>query len=311
MKLSIIITTLKDPHLTSTIRSIRETAGDEPEIIVVSDGFPLPVEKDLFGNNVKPIINSERIGVGPSRTLGALHAQGDYILICDSHMRFLPGWYDTALPQLHPDVLFCATCLGLDSEAMDPRKPKGKYCGATIQLFGQDPNAPAKNRVLESTWNKIEPEPGAEICAPMGAAYFWGRETFLSLNPLEHLKTWGSDETAMAIKAWLCGRSVRLMRDVSIGHIFLRGHERQPFKVPVGHVAYNKLWIIETMLCYGDSEICEFLQQGMMQVYGGGELTEARKLLQQMAPFVELERKRNLNRFVYDFDWLIKKFNLV
>lgn len=311
-KLSIIITTLNDPDLPETLRSIRETTEGRTEVIIVSDGAPLPKHAELLPSGVRGIVNSRRIGVGPSRTLGALNAGNDLLLICDSHMRFLPGWYEKAMNRIadRPYTLHCATCLGLDSEAMDPAWPKSKYYGATIRLFGPDTNNRARNRVLESVWNPTPPEDDAEICAPMGAAYFWPRSLFLELNPLEHLKSWGSDETAMAIKIWMSGGEVRLMRNVEIGHVFLRGNEKQPFTVPVGHVAFNKLWIIETML-WEDPVIYQYLHEKMLLVYGGGELTEAKKILAQHWASVEVERVRNRSRFNVPFSRVIQKFKLL
>lgn len=131
MSLSIIIASLNDQEETlATIQSIRATAGDEPEIILVDDCSGTSMARDWrFRNhlNLKLVSNSLRCGCGPSRHIGALHATGDWLLITDSHMRFTDGWLDnwvTASRSIPLDKVFstvlCATCLGLDKNHMDP-----------------------------------------------------------------------------------------------------------------------------------------------------------------------------------------------
>src|SRR5438128_3220069 len=101
MILSILITNLNDSvQLKETISSIRLTAP-EAEIVVVDDASTEPFSFSPEGGGPDLFIRNEaRCGVGPSRHIGALHAAGDWLLIVDSHMRFVPGWYDLARASL-------------------------------------------------------------------------------------------------------------------------------------------------------------------------------------------------------------------
>lgn len=121
-KLSIIINVLNDQEeLTATIHSIRQTAGEFPEIIVVDDCSDQRALIDPRDKNLKLVRNQVRIGCGASRHVGAIEARGEYLLIIDSHMRFEPGWYEEALSRItaKPDTIYCGTCLGLGEGQMD------------------------------------------------------------------------------------------------------------------------------------------------------------------------------------------------
>lgn len=120
--LSIIINVLNDQEeLTATIHSIRETAGDRPEIIVIDDCSNEKVLVDPRDKNLKLVRNQVRVGCGASRHIGAIHARGVYLLLIDSHMRFEPGWYEEAVARLqaNPDTIYCGTCVGLGEGQME------------------------------------------------------------------------------------------------------------------------------------------------------------------------------------------------
>src|SRR5882672_2230308 len=125
MTLSIIITTLSDSDLPNTLHSIRETAGDLPEVIVVSDSPTFSFQDNTTGYD-HLIRNTQRCGVGPSRVIGLQHATGDYVLIIDSHSRFPQGWYEKVIARLEarPKTLTCFEMCGLDSDHMDLNNPK-------------------------------------------------------------------------------------------------------------------------------------------------------------------------------------------
>jgi glycosyltransferase involved in cell wall biosynthesis len=310
MKLSIIVTTLSDPDLENTIRSIRETAGLNVEIVVVNDNGQLPASslKPSELGEIKFITNSHRCGVGPSRTIGVHHAKGEYVLIIDSHMRFAPGWYEEALRRIEgrPHTIHCATMAGLDATHMDVSNPASLYYGGTINVFGKDPNNGSKSQILESVWNKTPPDDDAEIASVLGASYFMPRDWFLKLDALRHLRTWGSDETSLSIKSWLAGGDCRLMRNVIIGHVY-QAQGKQPFKVPYGHTLFNRLFLIHTLL---PDALRDELLEKMPLTYGGGEFWTAKKMIEENWHLIEVERARNHAMFVRDFGWLREKFQL-
>lgn len=305
-KLSIVVTTFDDPQLSATIKSIRDTAGAEPEVIVVNDGNPNYI---LCGDGMNYLhTNPHRCGVGPSRTIGVHHAKGEYVLIIDSHMRFTSGWYETAMKRIEgrPNTIHCATMAGLDETHMDVDHPVSYYYGATINVYGRDQNKTGDWQILEAVWNRGIPIADEEIAAVMGAAYFMPRDWFLKLDALRHLRSWGSDEVALSVKSWLCGGECRLMRNVIIGHVY-QAQGKQPFKVPYGHTLFNKLFLIHTLL---PDDLRDDLLGKMCLAFGGGEFFTAKKFIEESWPLIEVERARNRAMFTRDFNWLRQKFSL-
>lgn len=297
-KLSIIITCLDDHDLWNTINSIENTAGGKAEIIVVDDGSKTVPNHDT--PYVRVLRNSSRCGVGPSRTIGVHYATGDYVMIIDSHMRFKPGWYEEVMRRVEsrPKTIHCAVCAGLDSKHMDVNNPKGRYYGARFELFGPDPNRAGSYRILEGTWNKEPPADDAELSCLMGACYVMPKQWFLHLDALRYLRSWGCDEQMLSLKCWLAGGDIRLMKPVEVGHVFLQGDERPPYKTPVGHIAYNKLFLRHTLL----PEV-KFSDTQWVTVYGGGELSTGMKMASESSYLFETEKARNASIFKHNFQW--------
>lgn len=311
MKLSVVIASLNESDLQNTIYSIRDTAGSRPEIIVVDDSSNMPVlvVDDIGEDNTHVIHNPIRCGVGPSRTIGALHASGDYLLLVDGHMRFTENWYDKALIRLasRPKTIHCAQCVGLTTQQMDPMQSTQRYWGGTLNIYGQDRSGNGKMQVLEPIWGpKVDDD--AEIPCVMGACYFITRDWFLYLNPLAHLRSWGEDETMLSLKCWLAGGDVRFFGDVQIGHKFLTNGERQRFSVPVGYTVYNKLFAIRTLLA---PPLAKRLEELYKPTVPPRDRISAEMILRDNAASIALEYSRNHQvLFKHSFEWFVERFGL-
>lgn len=300
MTLSIVIASYNDnDQLAATVASIRATAGEGPEIVVVDDCSVRPIN---FIPNVKLVRNSRRIGCGPSRFVGAMKAVGEYLLICDSHMRFASGWYEAAMTKLRPKVLHCGRCLGLGKD-MNVDAPEGAYSGATWNFCGPDRAFPRLNQVLECVWAAEQEGDDYEIPAVMGAIYFLQREWFIQMNPLRHLHLWGGDEQELSLKAWLSGGEIRLLKSVRVGHLFRQGQVSNSFVMP-HHVMYNKLLVAHTCL---PPEMATRLQNKMQRNLQYGI---ALKNLRDDWHLIETERAYNERIFTRSFQWLLDKFKL-
>lgn len=123
MRLSIIIPVLNDhQEVNNTIASIRQTAGQLPEIIVVDDASQPPVELVKDVGDTKLIRLDTRVGAGQARHIGAVASSGTHLLLLDSHMRFEQGWYETAMNRItqpgRENVVHCGSCCGLEPEDM-------------------------------------------------------------------------------------------------------------------------------------------------------------------------------------------------
>ena len=315
--LSIIITSHNDPEQTAlTMASIRETAPSHVEVVIVDDCSATPLHHYIKPNEqTKLIRNHHRCGCGPSRHIGALNAGGEWLLICDSHMRFTPGWFEAwnRYP-VGPDserMVFCATCLGLDSEHMDVNNPVGEYHGATLSLYGPDRNDPkGPMQVFEAVWwlESSDPDDGRELAAIMGACYFVSRDWFLFLSPTRYLRTWGCDEQMISLKSWLAGGSVRLAKSVKIGHKFLiKGKEKQCWGAPHGDFVWNKLFAMNTLL---PPDLAVKLSNLLLSGSATGDNEAAKRLYRDNYHIVATERAMNKTLFTRDFDWYCAKFGI-
>lgn len=323
--LSIIIASHNDANQTAlTLASIRETATPDVEVIVVDDCSATPlchyVKPD---EHTKLVTNRHRCGCGASRHIGALHATADWLLLCDSHMRFSQGWLEawrkfdlseggtTAQLEKNNMNVYCATCLGLDSKHMDVNEPTCEYHGATFNLFGPDRNNP-KNppQVFECVWLPREPDvkDGDELPAVMGAAYFISRSWFFELSALRFLSMWGGDEQALSLASWLAGGSVRMARSVRIGHKFLiEGREVQAWSAPPGVIVFNKLFLVNAML---ETSIADRLTGLLLANVDPREADAAKKLYRDQYFIVAQERARYRKLFTRSFAWYCDKFQI-
>lgn len=307
MKLTVVITCLNDPHVEATCRSIRETAGDRPEIVVVDDCSATPVSIDP-SLKVLVVHNRFRVGVGPSRTIGVYHAE-DFVLLCDSHMRFTEGWYENAMRRMEgrPHTIHCPVCLGLDANNMDPATARQVYQGATINVCGPDRQKKDGYQVLEGCWMPGDTADDAELACVMGGAYFISKEWFLKLDALSHLRSWGSDEVMLSIRSWLHGGDVRFMKNVRIGHRFLLPKEKQPYSVIAWHPIYNKLFAVHT-LC--DACSIDFLAEKVRNTTNATDYNWAKSHIKEDWHIVHLDRMRSQANWKHDFRWFCQKFAL-
>jgi glycosyltransferase involved in cell wall biosynthesis len=304
MSLSVVITVHNEPNLAGTLESLYATIGNNAEVILIDDCSLSPIA-DPSGR-AKVIRMKRRIGVGAARTLGVVHATKEYVLLTDAHMRFPAGWFDVAMQRItgRSDTLHCGICLGMDSEHMDITKPRGVYCGGTINVLGPDRNNKRHTQVFEGIWNAAMPEDDAEIPCAYGASYFLPRELFLKLSPLEHLRSWGEDEIMLSMKCWLSGGEVRFIKGVQFGHIFRLPKERLPYRIDMQDRIYNKLFSIMTLT---NPPLTETLLRGCRSYQG---FNQALRLIEANWQAVEIERARNARLFTRDFQWVGAKFGL-
>lgn len=238
--LSIIITCCNesDYFLNRTIESIRKTAGNRPEIIIVDDASTVPVK-----HRERVIRNDERMGVGRSRHKGATFASNQYLLFTDGHMIFDDNWYDNFIERVkvaNSTDVFCGTCLGLDENDTDLSTNKGSYYGARLELYDEK-----ENQILEGKWMPEQKEYEYEISCLMGALYFFKKEFFLKIRGLSDIKMWGSDEPLLSLKTLLCGGRIFILKNVRAGHVF---RNAAPYVTNVNYLLYNKIRIAKTIL---------------------------------------------------------------
>lgn len=249
-RLTIIIPFLNEgEEISNTLKSIRETAGDAVDILLIDDDsdsfgiFDYKKMADTF--SAKYIKNETRMGVARSRDIGVGLITTKYFLIIDGHMRFYNNnWWIVILNELKRDerALYCCKCRPLDSDLnLIPDKPS---FGAYIE-FDQASNS---KHVLSAQWIRKDPDPNisrVKIPCVLGASYAASKDYWLYLKGLSGLQMYGSDESYISLKVWLEGGNCYLIKDVEIGHIF---RVRFPYYIDHVKVIYNKYFIAKTLL---------------------------------------------------------------
>lgn len=249
--LTVIIPFLNEgEEVACTVRSIREHSGGEVEILLINDasedGYAYEEVARRYAAGY--IRNEERIGVAASRDKGVTRSRTPYVLFLDAHMRFYSDdWADRIVQELKADsrALLCCQTLGLhvlDGEIVQNRKRPPSF-GAYVHLY--DPL-----RYFECSWlfEEGEKTDGSDtllIPCVLGATYACAKAYWLHLKGLQGLMFYGNDESYISIKVWLEGGRCKLLKEVTVGHIY---RDAPPYVIENAPRLYNRLLLAELLL---------------------------------------------------------------
>lgn len=249
-KLTVIMPFLNEgEEVYHTVKSIRETAQDQVDIILIndasSDGYPYFEVSQEF--NTRYIEHEERQGVAFSRNEGVNHCNSEYFILLDAHMRFYKiGWVEQIVRELEKDkrCLLCGQTIVLHKNANGEVISSGtQYSfGAYIDFNGDDP--------LGVKWNQhplTKEQNISQIPCVLGASYATNKTYWQRIQGLQGLRSYGFDETLISLKVWLEGGTCKLIKDLAVGHIF---REKMPYQPVSFDYAYNRLYIAELLLDY-------------------------------------------------------------
>jgi glycosyltransferase involved in cell wall biosynthesis len=250
-RLTIIIPFLNEGiEIENTLRSIRETAGNTVDILLINDcstdEFHYAEVSSEFNSGYH--LNTERMGVAASRDLGIFMIDTPYFLLLDGHMRFYDNsWAKRIADELEKDerVLLCCQTKALN-----------KVDGKLIELsnrptsMGAYVNFSETGIILEADWLWKESLPLSQgnihaIPCVLGAAYAGSKNYWQYLNGLSGLQFYGSDEVYISIKVWLEGGQCKLLEDIVVGHLY---RDESPYTFDYTYRLYNKLLIAELIL---------------------------------------------------------------
>ena len=302
-QLTVIIPFLNEGNeVENTLRSIRETAGNCVEILIINDcstdGFDyysVALRYDAIYHK-----NEERKGVAASRDLGVELSQTPYFLFLDGHMRFYQeGWPDRIVNELRKDerLLLCCQTKVLyynEGEVIEDEERPSTF-GTYIRMDGVG--------LLDPQWivNKEDFDSLKEGFIPcvMGAAYASSKKYWLFIKGLTGLISYGSDEAYMSLKVWLSGGHCKLLEDIIVGHIY---RKVAPYPIMSLHTTYNKMLIAETLLpAKYKKQIFQTFKQSNNKIY-----IEAYNLLNKNIDDIEKLKSYYKQIFVKDFVFILK-----
>jgi glycosyltransferase involved in cell wall biosynthesis len=244
-RLTVIIPFLNEgTEIERTVASIRETAGDEVDILLVNDNSQDKTDYDAVAEkyNARYTCNSERQGVARSRDIGIEMCETPYFVLFDGHMRFYHNnWWKAATEALadNDHAIYCLRCFPLNEQF---ELMENQSMGAYINMFdtvGDD--------ILNVGWSYYDDNPGEpamKIPCLLGACYAASKRYWNYIRGLTGLRTYGCDEAYLSLKTWLEGGACLLLKEIKVGHIF---REKAPYAMSTPDLIYNKLFMAETM----------------------------------------------------------------
>ena len=280
----------------NTLASIRQTAGNEVNVMLVDDASDDGVCYRDVCNKFNSLYyrNDVRMGPARSRDLGVDMTGTPFFMTVDSHMRFYHNdWWKriTDVVASNPEALYCANCKALDMHA-EPMANKPHF-GAFVDFMGE-----IEGKVLSPLWMRKDHFPTqdlVEIPCILGATYASSKRYWQHLKGLNGLNQYGHEEPYISIKAWMDGGKCHLIKDVEIGHLF---RETFPYKVNVGYYVYNKLVIMETLL---PDDMKNELYNALRRQYGE-HLREAMEIMIDNQAQLQSLHDYYQNTFKYGFE---------
>lgn len=246
-RLTVIIPFLNEKdEIYHTVANIRDTSGDEVDILLVNDasydGYDYRQVAQEF--NAVYLKQEERCGVAQATEKAIEICGTEYFLLLDGHMRFpKAGWSHALIRAMEENkrTLFCCRTRPIIKNTEGKVtwiQPKASY-GAYID-FDQ--------RRWDLSWNHWDPDPDQpviDIPVVLGAAYACNKTYWNYLNGLKGLEIYGLNEQYISMKTWLEGGTCKLLKTIEVGHLY---RTQFPYAVEEWHLTYNKLLLTELLL---------------------------------------------------------------
>ena len=195
--LSIIIPSRKDPYLQQTINDILEKSKTDIEIIVMLDGY-WP-ESLVGGDNLRIVHNGHPVGMRPLINAATRVANGKYLLKCDAHCCFAPGFDSALIAAAKDDTLLVPLRYDLDPDTWTKREP------IINQMYITAPEKGFKGKV----WDKQIEGDVIDLMTFQGSCWFMPAALFEKIGGEdEQYGTSGKEAQELGNKVWLSGGRV-------------------------------------------------------------------------------------------------------
>jgi len=212
--ISIIIPSYNEPYLQQTVDDIKCHAVTPIEILVGLD-------------------DEEHIGQRAQMNKMARKAKGEYILKCDAHVSFGPGFDKILLESIQDNQIVAPYLLVLDAENWKVRPDK------RTSSYVFDSN-------LVMNYGVENKEPINKTMCLQGSCFMTRTENYWNWNLCdESLGSWGGQASEIGIKAYLNGGECVTNKMTYYGHLFRHSEEDFPYKrdkalIDEGHKAIVK-----------------------------------------------------------------------
>lgn len=247
-KFSVLIPFLNEKEeVGKTVKSVRDTAGDKVDIVVVNDcsqdGYDY--KADLEPYNVRYYETDHRIGSSAGKQMCVDLCETPYFIILDAHCRFYTeNWLDIAIDIMEngedsDKTVYCCACWYFhnDNDHQSPTHMKawGGYFDYNIKS------------ILSCGWNcnnftLNEGNVPFDIPCLLGANYISSKKWWDYIGGYKGLMLYGREEPFISIKSKMAGGCVKAIPSICTGHK-TRPNNRQPYPCYCYEIAHNEMVI--------------------------------------------------------------------
>lgn len=232
-----------------TCKSVRDTAGDRIDIIVLNDDS----DKDydyrtaLQPYDVEYHESDHRLGSSMGKQRCVELCRTPYFLILDAHCRiYTPDWLDRAIAVLsrNENCIYCCAVQYFSDET-DHQSPNH------MKAYGGFWDYNVKS-ILSCAWNTKNLLPvnkyirkskrTFDIPCILGANYLCSKRWWNHLDGFNGLLLYGREETFISAKSWMGGGKVQCIPGILTGHKTRQGN-RQPYPCCTYEVVHNEMAI--------------------------------------------------------------------
>lgn len=226
-----------------TCKSIRDTAGDKVDIIVLNDDSDkdFDYEESLKPYNVDYNESETRLGSSMGKQWCVDHCKTLYFLILDAHCRiYTQDWLKRALKMLEKNEN-CVYCCAVQYFSNEEDHQSPKHMKAFGGYWDYNPKS-----IFSCGWNlnnftiKRKGNPAFEVPCILGANYLCSKRWWDYIGGYNGLKLYGREETFISIKSWMAGGKVKCVPSILTGHKTRPGN-RQPYACLAYEIVHNEM----------------------------------------------------------------------
>lgn len=242
---SIIIPSRNEKFLGKTIEDLLSKATGDIEIIAVLDGYwPQPKLPD--NDKLILIHRGSPSGMRAAINAAAAIAHGKYLMKCDAHCMFAPGFDEVLKADCEENCVYIPRRFALDAEKWEvtnnPKYPID-YMYLSADLHGEVWDEKNKDERLKD--KLID-----ETMSTQGSCWFMQKDYFraLDLEDEENYGTFSNEFQEIGLKCWLSGGRVLVNKKTWYAHLHKtegRGYSLEDGQVEKG-AAYTARWLTNT-----------------------------------------------------------------
>lgn len=297
-KLSVLIPFKNErDEVARTCKSVRDTAGDRVDIIVLNDDSDKDYDYKtaLAPYNVQYYESDIRLGSSLGKQRCVELCRTPYFLILDAHCRiYTQDWLDRALAVLSRDE-DCVYCCAVqyfsdetDHQSPNHMKAYGGYWDYNIKS------------ILSCGWNTknllcldkyvAKSKRTFDIPCILGANYICSKRWWDYLGGFNGLLLYGREETFISKKSWMAGGKVQCIPGIHTGHKTRPGNH-QPYHCSSYEVLHNEMVCAYILFNF---DMFAKLMKVWTNIHNEAVMRDATKLLlTHMTELADLKRRFN------------------